>query len=151
MDKLYEECLFSYHRIEDERTIMTGSPDNRIRVLVVSLPGMMQNVLRDTFIKRSDVDLVGVAGGCLSAARMVQQLIPDLVVIDSNLPEIETNQFILWLKQESSSTRTLVLVETTQQSNKATDTGADIVLRSYSLGDHLDRVLEDLRSNSHDH
>jgi len=151
MDKLYEECLFSYHRIEDERTIMTGSPDNRIRVLVVSLPGMMQNVLRDTFIKRSDVDLVGVAGGCLSAARMVQQLIPDLVVIDSNLPEIETNQFILWLKQESSSTRTLVLVETTQQSNKATDTGADIVLRSYSLGDHLDRVLEDLRSNSHNH
>ena len=130
---------------------MTSNPDQKTRVLVVSLPGYLQNMLYETFNNRLDVDLVGVAGGGLSAVSTIKQKLPDLVVIDSSVPVSEATALILWMKEEYQRAWSLVLVETTQQSNKATGTGADIVLRSYSLGDHLDRVLEDLRSNSRNH
>jgi len=125
---------------------MMSNPDQKTRVLVVSLPGFMQNMLCETFNNRLDVDLVGVVGGGLSAVSTIQQKQPDLVVIDSSVPVSEAKALILWMKEENQQARSLVLVDTTQQSNKAAGTGADIVLRSYSLGDHLDRVLEDLRS-----
>ena len=99
---------------------MTAKPEKRARVLIVSLPGMMQNVLKETFLCRSDVEVVGVAGGCLSALGMIAEAQPDLVVINSNMPEIETNQLILllkdkypqfrawsWLRPHSSTTRQL--------------------------------------------
>ena len=130
---------------------MTSKPDQKTRVLVVSLPGYLQNMLYETFNNRLDVDLVGVADGGLSAVSTIQKQQPDLVVIDSSVPISEATALILWMKEEYQRAWSLVLVETTQQSNKATGTGADIVLRSYSLGDHLDRVLEDLRSNSRNH
>jgi hypothetical protein len=42
---------------------MTGDPGKRTRVLIVSLPGMMQNLLRETFTIRADAEVVGVASG----------------------------------------------------------------------------------------
>ena len=120
---------------------MTGSPDKRTRVLVVSLPGMMQKMLRETFNSRLNVDLVGVASGGLSAVRMIQQKQPHLVVIDSNLPSSEASALIVWMKEECHQVCSLVLAETTQQLNRATAAGADIVMRSYSLVDNLDSVF----------
>ena len=126
---------------------MVDKPEKQVRVLIVSLPGMMQSVLRETFMRRADVDLVGVASGCFTAANMIQQSQPDLVVIDSNLPEDEANQLIVHLKQEHLSVRSLVLVETTQQLNSATSERADISLLSYSLLDSLDSVLGNMNAN----
>lgn len=123
---------------------MTSSPDKRTRVLVVSLPGVMQKMLRETFYSRLDVDLVGVASGGLSAVRMIQQKQPDLVVIDSNLPSSEASALIMWMKEECHQICSLVLAETTLQLNRATSAGADIVMRSYSLADNLDSVFVNL-------
>jgi len=120
---------------------LTNNPDKRARVLVVSLPGIMQNMLRETFSRRLDVDVVGVASGGLSAVRIIQQKQPHLVVIDSNLPSSEANALVLWMKEECQQICSLVLAETTQQLNRATSVGADIVMRSYSLADNLDSVF----------
>lgn len=122
----------------------SGKP---VRVLIVSLPGMMQNVLRETFMDRADAEVVGVASGCLSAVDMIPEAQPDLVVIDSNLPEAEASQLIIRLKQGSQPIQSLVLVETTQQLNKANNSGADITLRSYYLPNNLDRVLGRIGTN----
>ncbi len=133
---------------KSEQLEMTGKSSERItRVLIISHPGMMQNVLRDTFSSRADVDVVGVASGGLSAVAMIKHRQPDLVVIDSNLPEVETCKLIEWIKEEHQSIRTLVLAETTQQLNRAANTGADYALRSYSLLDNLNQVLGSLSSN----
>ena len=129
---------------------MTSSPDKRTRVLVVSLPGMMQKMLCETLNSRLDVDLVGVASGGLSAVGMIRQEQPDLVVIDSNLPEAEMRELIQWLKKDKQHVRSLVLVETTQQLNKAATAGADIILRSYSLPGNLDRVITQLKIDLRD-
>jgi chemotaxis response regulator CheB len=126
---------------------MTGDPGKRTKVLIVSLPGMMQNLLRETFTGQADAEVVGVASGCLSALGIIPETQPDLVVIDSNLPEAEASQLILRLKQEVSPIHSLLLVETTQQLNKRANAGADFTLRSYSLPEGLAPVFGKLRSN----
>lgn len=118
----------------------------QIRILIVSLPGMMQSVLRDTFSSRADVELVGVASGALSAVSLIPKKKPDLVVIDSNLPGDEKAQLVQWLKEKGPKSRSLILVETTQQSKQAARMGADIVLRSYSLPESLDSVIGTITS-----
>jgi DNA-binding NarL/FixJ family response regulator len=107
---------------------------------------MMQKVLKETFSSRADVEVVGVASGCLSAVGMIPELQPELVVIDSNLPEIEANQLIIRSKQELQSICCLRLVETTQQLIQVAKVGADFALLAYALSDNLDRVLENLRT-----
>jgi DNA-binding NarL/FixJ family response regulator len=124
---------------------MVSSPEKQISVLVVSLPGFMQNMLRETFNHRFDV--IGVASGGLSAVGMIQQKQPDLVVIDSSLPVSETRALISWMKEECRQTCSLVLAENSKQLKEANRAGADMTLRSYSLPEGLDRVLGHMRSN----
>lgn len=104
-------------------------------------------MLRETFTNRSDTDVVGVASGGLSAVAMINHQQPDLVVIDSNLPEVETCKLIEWIKQNHRSIRTLVLAETTQQLSKAVNAGADYALRSYSMLENLNQVFGSLSTN----
>jgi len=125
---------------------MVSNPDKRISVLVVSLPGFMQNMLREILNDRLDMDVVGVASGGLSAVSMIQQKPPDLVVIDSNIPVSETRALISWMKEEFQYICSLALVENTQQLKEASRAGADMTLRSYSLPESLDRVLGNMRS-----
>lgn len=126
---------------------MIGVLSKRVRVLIVSLPGMMQSVLRDTFSSRADVELVSVASGALSAVSLIRKKKPDLVVIDSNLPDEEKVQLIQWLKEKCQKSRSLILVETTQQSKQAARMGADVILRSYSLPESLDSVIGTIQGN----
>jgi AmiR/NasT family two-component response regulator len=107
----------------------------------------MQNVLLETFRNRFDVDVVGVANGGLSAVRIIEKTQPDLVVIDSNLPASETKALILWIKEECQCVSSLVLAENTQQMREASNTGADMTLRTYSLPEGLEKVLGRIQSN----
>lgn len=113
----------------------------------MSLPGMMQNIIGETFIKRADVDLVGIACGGLSAIKMIGRYLPDLIVINSNLPETETRELIHWLKKEHPQIFSVALGDTSQQVNKAATAGADFVLRSYSLPDQLNKLMGSLNKN----
>jgi len=126
---------------------MVDKPEKQARVLIVSFSGIMQNVLREIFMHRADVDLIGVASGRFTAANMFQQSQLDLVVFNSNLPEDAANQLIIHLKQEHPSVRSLVLLETTQQLNGATSERAVISLLSYSILDSLDSVLGKMNVN----
>jgi DNA-binding NarL/FixJ family response regulator len=106
----------------------------------------MQNMLKETFARRADVEVVEIASGGLSAVDLIRNQPPDLVVIDSNLPGDEKVQLVQWLKEKGQKSRSLILVETTQQSKQAARMGADIVLRSYSLPDSLDSVIGTITS-----
>ena len=121
--------------------MMTDAQNGRLRVMIVSLPGIMQNVLNETFIGRPGMVVVGTASGCLSAVGIIHRVFPDLVVIDSSVPESESHELIRLLKQENPFIRSLLLVETTQQLTRAMQAGADLALTSYSLPESLDRVL----------
>jgi DNA-binding NarL/FixJ family response regulator len=122
---------------------MSREKKRKARVLVVSLPGILQNMLRQTLADRADVDLIGVASGCLSAFGMIKLQTPDLVVVDSNLPDVERKELILQVHDEQINSRFLILTETTHQIAQAASAGADFVLRSDTLNKELDSVLNE--------
>ena len=124
---------------------MADMRDKRTKVVIVSLPGMFQNMLKETFTRREDADVVGVANGGLSAIDLIRKKSPDLVVIDSNLPRAEASELINWIKRECTRICSLWLVETTLQLSEAGTSGADVTLRSYSFPDKLDMVLGNLK------
>jgi DNA-binding NarL/FixJ family response regulator len=126
---------------------MTDEQEKRTKMLIVSLPGMMQRVLQETFTKRADVNLVGIACGGLSAIQMIWHHQPALIVINSNLPEDETRELIQWLKNEQPQILSVAIGETSQQIRRAAAAGADFTLRSYSLSDNLDRLLGNVGEN----
>jgi DNA-binding NarL/FixJ family response regulator len=128
-----------------EQIVLTDNRNERTKVVIVSLPGMFQNMLKETFTRRADVEVVGVANGGLSAIDLIRKQAPELVVIDSNIPRAEASELIHWIKSECTRICSLWLVETSQQINQAGTSGADVTLRSYSLPDKLDIVLRNLK------
>lgn len=112
-----------------------------IRVLLVSLPGIYQRILHGTLGSRPDVEVVAVASGGLSAVQAVEQENPDVVVIDSNLPEEEALEMIKIIRAILPGGYVLVLVETTPQMHRLSETGADLVMRAPDLQSRLDEVL----------
>ena len=124
---------------------MADVSDKRTKVVIVSLPGMFQHMLKETFTRRADVEVVGVANGGLSAIDLIKKQLPELVVIDSNIPRAEASELIHWIKSECTRICSLWLVETSLQLNQAGTSGADVTLRSYSLPEKLDIVLGNLK------
>ena len=61
-----------------------------IKTFIVSLPGLSQRMLEQTLSCHEGFDLVGTAGGGLSAIKMIEEIQPELIVINSNFPDKET-------------------------------------------------------------
>ena len=119
-----------------------------LSTVIVSLPGMLQNELVQLMARKTDVNLIGVASGGLSALNLIMRHDPVIVVINSNLPEMEAAALIQAIKETHGQTYSLTLVETTQQLQRATLAGSDLVIRSYNLSSNLDQVLKELRDRS---
>jgi DNA-binding NarL/FixJ family response regulator len=119
--------------------------EEKISLLLVSSPGILQQTLAHTFGSKTQVDVKGVADGGLSALKLMKKDLPDLVVIDSNIPESETDELIQVIRKEFPGVHTLVLVETSQQFAHAAQSQADFVVRAYDTASRLDAVLLEMR------
>ncbi len=78
------------------------------------------------------MEVVALAGGCLSAVTLVQEKQPDIVLIDSNLSEDEVLAFLKDVKQAHPDIRLVVLTHTTRQQRRILENGADAVLSRWS-------------------
>jgi chemotaxis response regulator CheB len=112
-----------------------------LRVLLVSLPGISQRVLRNTFLNKPMVELVDVASGALSAVNLIDDHQPDMVVLDSNLPDSEKVELIKLMRQRYPMVYSLALVETSHGLHLATLAGADLAMRTTDLTLQLDELL----------
>ena len=120
--------------------------EEKTSLLLVSSPGILQQTLKYTFGSKPCVDIIGVANGGLSAIKFMKNRLPDLVVIDSNMPESETDELIQVIRKEFPGVYTLVLVETSLQFSHAVQSRADFVIRAYDLTSQLDATLKELRT-----
>lgn len=118
----------------------------RIRVLIVSLPGLLQRLLVNAFGQKAMVDVIDTANGALSAVNLIEREKPDLVVIDSNIPESEAVELINILRRRHPGTYNLVLADTSQTLRQAVLAGADLALRAPDLESRLDGLLVELEA-----
>ncbi|MFQ5461872.1 MAG: chemotaxis response regulator protein-glutamate methylesterase [Phycisphaerae bacterium] len=112
---------------------------NTTRVLVVDDALTYRKIIRDILAKTPGVDVVGVAGNGKIALQKIEQLHPDLLTLDLEMPEVDGLEVLRRLKAAKSDVGAIMLSAFTSRGAKATvaalDLGAfDFVLKPTGSG-----------------
>jgi DNA-binding NarL/FixJ family response regulator len=121
----------------------------KISVLVVSPPGISQQMLGQTFCCRDDVDFKGIADGGLSALKMIRRSLPQMLVINSDLPESEAAELIREIRDQDTRPLIILLVETSGHLPRAAQAHPDLIVRSYELPARLHALFREARTRWH--
>jgi len=98
-----------------------------LRVLVVDDTAVFRRVVSDAFAALPDVEVVGVANHGRAALAKIEELVPDLVSLDIEMPEVDGVQVLRTLKEKGLDVGVLVLSAHTQK-------GGDLTMKALELG-----------------
>jgi DNA-binding NarL/FixJ family response regulator len=101
---------------------------SQTRVLIVTHRGSLQNGLQALVTSIPQVDIIGQVDDGSQALAIIQELHPDLVLLDTNLPGNEEWQVLEQMKTLRPETRCIVLADDVRQQQEATQRKADVVL-----------------------
>ncbi|MCC6453618.1 MAG: hypothetical protein IT328_01610 [Caldilineaceae bacterium] len=100
----------------------------KVSVVLVSEPSIHKTSLLAVLCSAPALQLVGIAGGCLSALHLVQKLHPDFVLIAADFPEAEVITFMQSARSAAPQTRVIVLRKAPWRRSLLLDAGASAVL-----------------------
>lgn len=101
---------------------------SQTRALIVTQRGSLKNGLQALVTSIPQVDVIGQVGDSSLALEMVREHHPDLVLLDTNLPNEEEWQVLRQVKILRPEIRCIVLADDVRQLREAKTLGADIVL-----------------------
>jgi DNA-binding NarL/FixJ family response regulator len=101
---------------------------NQARALIVTHRGSLQNGLQALVMSIPQVDIIGQVEDGSQALAIIQEHHPDLVLLDTNLPNNEEWQVLEQMKTLRPETRCIVLADDVRQQQEATTLKADVVL-----------------------
>lgn len=119
-------------------------PRHTMRVLLVSLPGLVREATCATLASLAGVSLVGSASGALTATHLLQQLEVELLLVDANLPDEEVEALLSWVKGHRPHVQVMVMTMTSRQRHQALSWGADAAIQRFDLSEQLPAVLSQL-------
>ena len=111
---------------------MSGSDSARIRVLVAENHPSVRENLRYLIDAEEDLECVGVAKEGRSAVRLSQDLLPDVVVLDEDLPGAPGLEILAWLVGALPSVGVVVYTLNTDVFEEARRLGAACVAKDAS-------------------
>jgi DNA-binding NarL/FixJ family response regulator len=114
----------------------------RLQTVIAVRPGATRRALQATLALFSRLEIAGVAGGGLSTLRLVRQVKPALLIIDSGLLEDEIATLLQQVKQEQPQIRCLALAETHFQQQTLLASGADMVILHSEPTERLVEALD---------
>jgi DNA-binding NarL/FixJ family response regulator len=132
LNRLNDKTLFIGKESFKNKTELDMSKDGSRRAIIVSMPGTLREALRANLEAMPGVEVIALAGGCLSAVGLVQEKKPDIIVVDSNQSEDEVLAFLKDVKRVRPQIRLVVLTHTTRQQRRILGGGADAVLSRWS-------------------
>ena len=119
--------------------------DCRTRALIVTRRGSLQNGLQALVMSIPHVDIIGHVGDGPRALEMVREHHPDLMLLDTNLPNDEEWRVLEQVAALWPEIRCIVLADDVEQQQKAAALGADIVLLKgfppAKLADIIEKLL----------
>ena len=116
---------------------------NIIKVLVVDAQQVVPKTLEVDLKLESDIEIVAVAKNGISALEKIEELQPDLVMIDLELPDVNGITLIEIIKQRYPQTKTLILSNHQEQKyiTRAIIAGAKGYLLKTTLGKNIIRAI----------
>ena len=96
-------------------------------MLVVDDSLIYRKVIRDTLAQMPEVEVVGVAANGKAAIEKIQQLNPDLLTLDFEMPELDGLGVLRWMKQEKCPAKAVMISALTTE-------GADATLQALAEG-----------------
>lgn len=100
---------------------------SRVRMLVVDDSTLFRKVVRDVVASHPLVDVVGVAGDGKQAIEKIEELRPDLVTLDMQMPVVDGLEVLRSLRAKQISTGVIMLSSFTAQ-------GAQETIQALELG-----------------
>ena len=109
-------------------------PDLPIRVLVVDDSALYRKVIRTVLSESPEIDVLGTAPNGKIALQKIEQLSPDLLTLDLEMPELDGHGVLREIKTQGLSVGSIVLSAFSEQgaqaTTKALEAGAfDFVLK----------------------
>ena len=96
--------------------------------LIVARPGPLRNSLQALMTTIPQIEILAETSDPSALLRMGAKIQPDVVLLDASLPEEQVWPALRHIKEEWCHTRSIVLVEDSQQRQKVQAAGADVVL-----------------------
>lgn len=112
--------------------------------MIVSHPGTWQRVLQKHLAAYAFVQVVGVAGGSLSAAQLAKEQSPDLIIIDCSIPFDDLLVLVENVNQANPGTTSIVITDTTQQKRRVIKSGADYTISSFNYESQIGEILNQI-------
>lgn len=116
----------------------------RARALIVTHRGSLQDGLQALVISIPHVDIIGQVGNGARALEMVHEHHPDMVLLDTNLPNREEWHVLEQIQTLWPEIRCIVLADDVGQQHKATTLGADVSLLKGFPPAKLAEIIEKL-------
>jgi DNA-binding NarL/FixJ family response regulator len=142
-----QHSLLSHNKQQAEQYYSTQKrmTKNHTRALIVTHRGSLQNGLQALMMSIPQVDIIGQVGDGDLALEMVCGRHPDLVLLDTDLPNGEEWQVLKQVKTLQPETRCIVLADDVGQQQQARILGADVVLLKgfppAKLADIIEKLL----------
>lgn len=123
---------------------------SRVRMLVVDDSTLFRKVVRDVVASHPIVDVVGVAADGKQAIDKIEELKPDLVTLDMQMPVVDGLEVLRTLRGRRSSTGVIMLSSFTaqgaQETIQALELGAfDFILKPRTTS--FDQSMSELRES----
>ena len=103
-------------------------PQQVTLALIVARPGPLRNSLQALMTTIPQIEILAETTDPSALLRMGAEIQPDVVLLDADLPGEQVWSALREIREEWSQTRSIVLVEDSQQQEKAQAAGADIAL-----------------------
>ena len=114
--------------------------------LIVAQHGPLRNSLQALLTTMPQIEIVAETNTPSALLRMGQGIQPDIVLLDASLPDQAIWAALKQMQGEWSHTRTIVLVEDSDQQQQAKDAGADVALLKGFPAAKLAGIIEGLLS-----
>ena len=99
----------------------------RIKVLIVDDTALYRKIVRDVLAEFDEIEVVGSAPNGKLALSKIEQLHPDLITLDQEMPEMDGLETLRQIKQRGLKTSAIMVSTVTTQ-------GATITMKALNLG-----------------
>ena len=121
---------------------------DRVRVLIVDDSPQARDGLRSILASQPDIDVVAVAASGLEATALAEELQPDLVLVDAQMPEMDGAEATRSIKRCCPLAKVLFMTVHDRHIDEGIAAGADRCLMKDCTRQELLRAVRELAADA---